>query len=220
MEMDNTYNIIRIQRYLQGELTSEEMNQLEREALEDPFLNEAIEGYALKGISHSKLTLLQQRLHDRITAQPQERSRMLFNSQRLGIAAVACLLFILSCVLFWMINANNVKKDQEQIALELNTADPIPSGNGLYIARKLTNESASPKVGWKAFNNYIKENMPAFASEKDIVVLTFDVSETGKPINITSSKGKPAVVKETKSLLENGPAWGGNTHAEIEFVFE
>lgn len=220
MEMDNTYNIIRIQQYLKGELTPEEMNQLERQALEDPFLNDAIEGYAVKGVSHTKLTLLQQRLQDRIAQQPQERSRMLFNSQRLGIAAVACLLFILSCVLFWMINTRDTTKNQGQVALELNTSEPIPSGNGLFIARKLTDKSASPVIGWEAFNTYIKKNTRTATIGKDVVVLSFEVSEKGRPINITSSKGKQASVKEAKILLEKGPTWTGSNQAEIEFVFE
>lgn len=220
MEMDNTYNIIRIQQYLRGELTPEEMNQLERQALDDPFLSDAIEGYAHKGVSHAKLTLLQQRLQDRIAQQPQERSRMLFNSQRLGIAAVACLLFLLSCVLFWMINTRDAKTGQEKVTLELKTSEPIPSGNGLSIARKLTDKSAAPEIGWEAFNSYVKKNMRAANIGKDVVILSFEINEHGRPINISSSKGKSASVKEVKMLLENGPIWTGNKRADVEFVFE
>lgn len=220
MEMDNTYNIIRIQQYLRGELTPEEMNQLERQALDDPFLSDAIEGYAHKGVSHAKLTLLQQRLQDRIAQQPEERSRMLFNSQRLGIATVACLLFLLSCVLFWMINTRDAGKSQEKVTLELNTSEPIPSGNGLSIARKLTDKSAAPEIGWDAFNSYIKKNTRASNIGKDVVVLSFEINEHGRPTNISFSKGKSASVKEVKMLLENGPIWTGNKRADIEFVFE
>jgi len=218
--MDNTYNIIRIQQYLKGELSPEEMHELEHEALYDPFLNDALEGYQYKGVNTGKLTLLQQRLQDRITALPEERSRLLFTSQRLGIAAVACLLFILACVLLWMINARNSDSaQQKQLAIELNTADPIPYGNGLFIARKLTEASASPKQGWDNFNTYIKKTINPIEG-KNVVVLTFDIDKVGKPFNIVAKKGGSPFIREAKRLLEAGPTWEENKSAEVEFVFE
>jgi len=218
--MENRYNVIRIQQYLKGELSPEEMNKLEREALDDPFLNDALEGYLHKGVSTGKLTLLQQRLHARITEQPQERSRMLFTSQRLSIAAVACFLFILACVLLWMVNNKAAdQNNKKQVAIELNTTDPIPSGNGLSIARKLTEQSGSPKNGWESFNTYIKQSMKPIGG-KNVVVLTFEVDKNGKPFNILSKEGDSNFVKEATRLLENGPAWEENKAVTVEFVFE
>ncbi|GAA4782333.1 hypothetical protein GCM10023231_07470 [Olivibacter ginsenosidimutans] len=216
---NTTYHIIRIQQYLKGELSTEEMNQLEREALEDPFLNDALEGYQHVGMSTNKLTLLQQRLQDRVTEQPQERSRLLFTSQRLGIAAAACLLFILACVLLWMINTRNDTIRQRQVTVELNTAEPIPYSDGSFIARKLTQTSASPKQGWNHFNRYIKENIKALKG-KNVVVLTFDIDNQGKPFHIRSEKGDKPFIEEAKRLIEVGPTWDENKSAKVEFVFE
>ena len=43
------YSAKDITRYLKGELSPEEMHAMEKEALDDPFLAEAMEGYALMG---------------------------------------------------------------------------------------------------------------------------------------------------------------------------
>lgn len=221
MTMGDSYDIIRIQQYLRGELTPQEMNALEREALEDPLLNDAIEGFTEAGIKPHKLTLLQRRLQERVAKQPQERSRMLFNSQRLGIASVACLLFILSCVLLWMINAKSMKKNEgvQQITMELSTKDPIPVGDNLFIARKLTEESASPKGGWEAFNQYVKENKRMLKGSNSVIV-QFELDDSGKPKNIKSTKGQSPFTEEAQRLIKNGPTWVAGQHAEVEFVFE
>jgi len=217
--MNNTYTILRIKQYLKGELSPEEMNRLEREALDDPFLNDALEGYQHKGINTGKLTLLQQRLQDRITEQPQERSRLLFTSQRLGIAAVACLLFVLACVLFWMIHTrNSTIYQQKQTSVELSTNDPIPNNDGLFTARKLTATSGSPQGGWDHFNRYIKEEKKALPG-RDVVVLTFDVDQMGKPVHIKAKKGSANFIREAERLLTEGPLWQANTSVSIEFVF-
>lgn len=217
--MNNTYTILRIKQYLKGELSPEEMNRLEREALDDPFLNDALEGYQHKGINTGKLTLLQQRLQDRIAEQPKERSRLLFTSQRLGIAAVACLLFVLACVLFWMINTPNPGPYQrKQTTVELNTADPIPNDDGLFTARKLTASSGSPIGGWDHFNRYIKEEKKALKGN-DVVVLVFDVDKKGTPIHIEAKKGSADFIREAKRLLIEGPLWQAETSVSIEFVF-
>ncbi|MDM8177514.1 MULTISPECIES: energy transducer TonB [Olivibacter] len=217
----NITNIIRIQQYLKGELSPEEMNKLEREALDDPFLNDALEGYLQKGVNTQHLTLLQQRLQNRITEQPQERNRMLFTSQRLGIAAVACLLFVLACVLLWMVNTRNTaNKTNREVTVELNTGDPIPSGNGLSIARKLTASSASPAAGWDHFNDYIAKKAKSNMA-KGVIVLRFQVNQQGRPFNIQVIKGTEySQLNEIKQLLKGGPAWEANKSGEVEFVFE
>jgi len=220
--MDNTYYYIRIQHYLEGKLSPEEMHQLEREALDDPFLNDALEGYSQKGLKHEKITLLQKRLYTTIQNQQQEKNRMLFGGQRLGIAAVACLLFILSCLLLWMITTKNQDAQSgssKQVTMELNTADPIPSGNGLSIARQSKEWSAHPKGGWTAFNRYVHTKKKPL-SGKNLVVLQFEVDEDGSPKLFKRLKGDALFVKEAQRLLANGPKWEGGNKAEVEFVFE
>ncbi len=63
----NKTNISQIRRYLNGELDAKAMHRLEREAQDDPFLMEALEGYEAAGKDQQpNLTDLQQRLADRV----------------------------------------------------------------------------------------------------------------------------------------------------------
>src|SRR5690606_11801989 len=103
--MNNNYHIIRIQQYLNGELSDSEMYQLEREALDDPLLQDAIDGDRMqKEVSHRRLSLLQQRLAARIERQVKERDAFFFGWQRLGVAATACVLLVVVLVLLWLRN--------------------------------------------------------------------------------------------------------------------
>jgi TonB family protein len=60
-------DIQQIQKYLNGELDAKEMHRLEREAQDDPFLMDALEGYRQAETDHQhNLSALQQRLQERI----------------------------------------------------------------------------------------------------------------------------------------------------------
>src|SRR3546814_17167660 len=101
--MNTSYHIVRIQRYLNGELNRDEMYELEREALDDPLLQDAIDGYRLqKNVSHRQLSLLQQRLADSIAGQAKARNAFFFGWQGLGVEATECVVMVLVLVLLWM----------------------------------------------------------------------------------------------------------------------
>jgi anti-sigma factor RsiW len=55
-----------ILRYQQGLLSPKERNAMEKAALEDPFLADALEGYAATGASATDMQDLQQRLKTRV----------------------------------------------------------------------------------------------------------------------------------------------------------
>ncbi len=46
--MENNYQLTRIHNYVMGLMSKEEMYDMEREALNDPFLQDAIDGYKLQ----------------------------------------------------------------------------------------------------------------------------------------------------------------------------
>ena len=54
-----TYSLTDIQRYLQGGMSAKEMHDLERAALEDPFLADALEGYSEADIQQAQQHLAQ-----------------------------------------------------------------------------------------------------------------------------------------------------------------
>jgi hypothetical protein len=67
-------DISQIRKYLNGELDASAMHQLEREAQDDPFLMDALEGYAAQDKDQqANLDELQQRLYDRINQQSKKR---------------------------------------------------------------------------------------------------------------------------------------------------
>jgi len=64
------YTAADIERYHKGLLTSKERHALEKAALDDPFLADALEGYAVAGVNTAEdLAELQQRLENRISDQ-------------------------------------------------------------------------------------------------------------------------------------------------------
>jgi hypothetical protein len=99
------YNLI--QQYLDGSLDPERMHELEKEALEDPFLAEALEGYsAFEGSVQPHLSLLQRQLEARIADNAVKKNMFFFTWQRISVAAAASLLFISASILFWMKGTN------------------------------------------------------------------------------------------------------------------
>jgi outer membrane biosynthesis protein TonB len=69
------YSAEEIQSYLEGRMTPADMHALERAALEDPFLADAIDGYHQSGIKAGKAELeLKQSLQDRVTDSKRNRT--------------------------------------------------------------------------------------------------------------------------------------------------
>lgn len=217
--MINQYDIIRIDRYIKGQMNQEEMYRLEREALEDPFLGEAMEGYhAARRINREKLSLLQQRLQARIAEQPQERSRLLFTWQRLGTAGVAALFLILTCILLWMRgNLQRGDAPQDQVVLEIDGREGIPNRGGTFTARKLEAGSAEPVGGWDALNSYIARHK--MTDKNGRIIVHADIDSTGRAINLRFDRDNDLLRKEVERLLEDGPKWRGSHSLALEFVF-
>lgn len=89
-----------IRRYLAGELDDQTMHALERQALEDPFLAEALEGYGKSPRSREpELAGLRARLQQRV-AQPAAQTGMVRRLDRRWLAAAGVLLLISISALF------------------------------------------------------------------------------------------------------------------------
>ena len=97
----NKNNISQIRKYLNGELDARAMHELERQALDDPFLADALEGYALKGDQQHNLADLQKRLQRRTA--PTRKRLTLWPS--LTIAA-SVLLFVAAGG-WWLVNSHS-----------------------------------------------------------------------------------------------------------------
>lgn len=208
-----TYGLIEL--YLQGKLDEKRMHDLERQALNDPFLAEALEGYAKTNESATPhLSLLQKQLEERIAVQQEQKNAFHFGWQRISVAAAACLLFISASILFWMKGSwtNNRSGDKERkVDVSLMHPDSVKHYTLKNDQKMLQNEvPAFPAGGWENFEKYIRENKKvAKSSTTDAeVILAFKVNVTGRPSEIRIIKGnEESINKEVIRLVEEGPAW-------------
>lgn len=100
-----------LEDYLDGKLDAKTMNRVERKALEDPFVAEALAGLSESPRrSLQSLSLLQKQLQERITEQHTLKKTSVVTWQRLSIAAAAAVMFIAVSVMFWM-RENNLQKE-------------------------------------------------------------------------------------------------------------
>ena len=106
--MNNDWlDIAILEDYLDGKLDAKTMNRVEREALEDPFVAEALAGLSMSPKrSLESLSLLQKQLHDRVAEHNSTKKTTVITWQRLSIAATAAVIFISVGIIFWMKQVN------------------------------------------------------------------------------------------------------------------
>src|SRR5690606_4533286 len=211
--MIQQYDIIFIQRYLEGKLSAYDMHRLERAALEDPLLQDAIDGFSkTKAISHKQLSLLQQRMESRIIAHQEEKNRFYFTGQRLAVASVAGVLMIVVGVLFWIMTTQSPStqgdtSSQSEVLVQI--------GNKTEVG--LVKGSIVPTKGWGDYQDYLEIN-GANISEGVEVHLSFTV-KGNRPSNVKIiSQSSDQATKQIIELIQDGPSWNGN-QGEIKIKF-
>ena len=191
---------ILIQKYTAGLLNPEEMHELEKKALDDPFLADALEGYAYTSQPGKNLSILQHQLEERIARQQEEKNRFMFSWQRLSVAAVAAVIFVLAGILFWMKMTLPVKPAAKEKWVETVLT---PDENAVNI-------EPEPAGGWHAYEQYLNANtkLPAGKHISGKVVLSFTINPDGNLSNIQIIKGlNPHYNAEAIRLLKEGPKW-------------
>lgn len=138
-----------LEDYLDGKLDAKTMNRVEREALDDPFVAEALAGLSEspKRSLHS-LSLLQKQLHERIAEHESVKKTSVITWQRLSIAATAAVMFVAVSIMFWMRESNHqrelagrAKKVEVNIAPKNPAADESPAAT-IQAAPVVASESA------------------------------------------------------------------------------
>lgn len=127
-------------------LDEKAMHELEKQALDDPFLADALEGYAQTEAPVGKqLSILQTQLQDRIAQQQNTKNVLSFSWQRLSIAAAAGLLFVTASILFW-IKTNNtttqLASNEKQVEVILTPSDSL--SNSAEHSPQIVKQSAEP----------------------------------------------------------------------------
>lgn len=184
-----------LEDYLDGKLDGKAMNRVEREALEDPFVAEALDGLSRSPKrSLESISMLQKQLQERIAEQHRIKKASVITWQRLSVAAAAAVLFISVGIIFWM-KQNNY---QEMLAkrpkkVDVNLAprefkDTLIQP-GVELARAKTKE----------------ETLRANAIAKAIAVSKSKeaLASTRKPLNrsIATAEQAPVAVSEPVSVL-------------------
>ncbi|WP_316741379.1 hypothetical protein [Pedobacter antarcticus] len=102
--MNNDWlDIAVLEDYLDGKLDAKSMHRVERQALEDPFVAQALAGLAEHPSRMSQqVSLLQKQLYERTAVQKQQKRSSVFTWQRLSIGAAAAVMFITVSVIFLM----------------------------------------------------------------------------------------------------------------------
>lgn len=216
-----------IQQYLEGKLDPELAHQLEKQALDDPFLWEALEGYSVYRDPAADLSILQRQLHERIVHLQESKKVFDLSWQRLSVAAAAAVMFVTAGILFWM----NSQKSPEQLAsqsqkpVEVNVIDR-DSVESVIVAK---DESVNaPNSGWLSYREYLEQNAKKFDPTLRIsgsVSVSFKVGSNGKLSDIKVVKGlSEPYDKESIRIIRNGSDWtppadGKPYNAQLEIRF-
>lgn len=167
------------------------MHELEKEALEDDFLAEALEGYHTVKPSHAHMSLLQQQLQTRIAKHRVEKTAVSLSANRMSIAAVAGLVLILSGILFWMVSFEDLRPAAATTVIESSVG------------------SAQPETGWSAYSQYIEDNVRfSDADRSGDIIMEFSIGANRRPTDIRIINGlSDGQNAEAVRLLKDGPAW-------------
>jgi hypothetical protein len=183
-----------LEDYLNGKLAPQDMYQVERLAMEDPFVAEALEGLSATPDGLLPMSLLQKQLRARVAQQKIHKKESVVTWQRLSIAAAAAVLFISVGIVFWM-------KDNARRAESALQPSPVQTET-TYVT------SAQPVGGYPAYQKYIEQNNRLKGNVADVKVnLTFRLVN-GEPtaFEVLKSPGQ-AYTDEAIRLVKQGPKW-------------
>ncbi len=223
--MENNYQLSRIHNYVMGLMSKEEMYEMEREALEDPFLQDAIDGYRKQqGVDAQRLSLLQQRLAKKLEAKAADKKRRFYSWHRLTIGLAAGVLFMAACSLVLFRYLNRVGSDTtetEVILMEEELRVSTDVGNG--IGGKVVDGKgvdgkgvdAVPEQGWREFNEELNSELRG-VEEEGSLRLRFEV-EGGRAVKVeVLSSDNKRLDKVVIGFLDKVSWKGKNGEVSIE----
>ncbi len=166
MQSENkTYSAADIERYHAGQMPAHEMHALEKAALEDPFLADALEGYQFTATPAADLQSIRERLEGK-----KEKRRTLF-PQWLKVAAILLVLAGGTWLTLSQLNPSNdslaVKKENQPEADHLKRADSTSFRNEMVSTEQPGNTVQAKTISKPA--NKPKASKPsgnAMASRK------------------------------------------------------
>lgn len=179
------------------------MHFVERQALEDPFVAEAIEGLKQSPKRKQTLSILQKKLYDRISEKPIKRKMWGITTQRLSIAATATVAFIAVSILFFMRetnrkNAEHAARRQDGVIVNLDT-------NAAVAATKVDTSKALTKAALidKAIVDAKTADLAMNTSKQAPIVKAVEkearATELKSKVDLSEAKAEmPAAVRSAK----------------------
>lgn len=163
------YTAADIQRYVQGKLSAREMHAMEKAALDDPFLADAIEGMQEAFTSHSEnlvtgqLQQLQQQLQTRTATSGKV---VAFKPFRYWQAAAAAVVIIVTGVWIYSLVSNKevaanksvIAKTEEQLPQQQQAPAPESVSADTSAATGITNQQPATKAIVKPSTPVVSEN--------------------------------------------------------------
>lgn len=203
-KMENNYQLSRIHNYVKGLMSKEDMYNLEREALEDPFLQDAIDGYKMQnGVDVRQLSLLQQRLASRVEEHASMRNKRFYSWQRLAIGMAAGVMFITVCTLLLLRYMPHHKKvDLKEVLI----SDALYE----YEVKPFVDQSdVLPVGGWPRFYEILNTKYSNHQNYKGPLEISFDVDASNKANNIKISGLDFEEDDELIDIIKNKVSWSG-----------
>lgn len=173
--------------YYTGAMTGAEMYALEKAALADPFLQEALDGFAHTKHATADVDLLQEKLRDRL--KEKDKATVIF-WQKKSILKVAVLIAFLAGSAYWLLTQNNNVIDNS------NLASSTPSE--IKESKVVKNETNIEK------DNKLPEN-PQVTNTAPVIELNKNVTDDklAKVVKPTKKGSQESEILKTESLDES-----------------
>jgi len=210
-----------INAYLEGRLNHEEMHRLEKQALSDPFLWEALEGYEYTSDPGIQLSILQRQLQERIVHLQENKKIYDFTWQRLSVAASASVLFITAGILFWMNINRPGTMAERQVEVSLIHQDSVNNEIQSYANRPVIREKKYPGSSDQtqtSLDGLPSGSNPEFELNSTSKEASTEITSTGtnsqndqariqKQAAVSRVRTLPVVVGDFKQAVQPEPGW-------------
>ena len=222
-------------QYIQGSRKGAEAHRLEKEAMKDPFLSDALDGYqAVEGNHVESIEEMRRRIFRRT------------RSRRSSIAKWSIAASLLICLVFgsyfWLNRQPGLPERAQSMAVMEEQPAPLqqapakdiaaaPQASAPVVAEtavaqaealSIANDDVAvrsmprmpqPVIGAKAYQEYLKKELvhPQDSVCKGIngtVVVEFHINEKGRPVDLKVKRSLcESADKEALRLIEKGPDW-------------